>query len=105
MGVADAAEWLKSVEQALLVTDLGRDLTAARNLQKKHAQLAADYAAHQVILQALKRYGAFVADNGVGFMITGAPDPRWSDSDLHNLQQITASDFEVVRMGSVTPWP
>jgi hypothetical protein len=60
---------------------------------------------NQVILQALKRYGAFVADNGVGFMITGAPDPRWSDSDLHNLQQITASDFEVVRMGSVTPWP
>ncbi len=52
---------------------------------------------NQVILRALQRYGAFVADNGVGFMISGAPDPRWSDSDLHNLQQIRASDFEVVR--------
>jgi hypothetical protein len=57
---------------------------------------------NQVILRALQRYGAFVADNGVGFMISGAPDPRWSDGDLHNLQQITASDFEVVRMGAVT---
>lgn len=56
---------------------------------------------NQVILRALQRYGAFVADNGVGFMISGAPDPRWSDGDLHNLQQITASDFEVVRMGAV----
>jgi hypothetical protein len=53
---------------------------------------------NQVILRALQRYGAFVADNGAGFMISGAPDPRWSDSDLHNLQQITASDFEVVKM-------
>jgi hypothetical protein len=35
-------------------------------------------------------------------MISGAPAPRWSDGDLHNLQQITASDFEVVRMGAVT---
>ena len=57
---------------------------------------------NRAILRALQRYGAFVADNGIGFMISGAPDPRWSDGDLHDLQQIRASDFEVVRMGTVT---
>jgi hypothetical protein len=69
---------------------------------KKSVDISRFSASNQVILRALQRYGAFVADNGVGFMISGAPDPRWSDSDLHNLQQITASDFEVVRMGAVT---
>ena len=69
---------------------------------KKSVDISRFSASNQVILRALQRYGAFVADNGTGFMISGAPDPRWSDSDLHNLQQITASDFEVVRMGTVT---
>ncbi|HEY9427013.1 MAG TPA: ricin-type beta-trefoil lectin domain protein [Gemmatimonadaceae bacterium] len=69
---------------------------------KKSVDISRFSASNQVILRALQRYGAFVADNGAGFMISGAPDPRWSDSDLHNLQQITASDFEVVRMGAAT---
>ncbi len=69
---------------------------------KKSVDISRFSASNQAILRALQRYGAFVADNGVGFMISGAPDPRWSDGDLHDLQQITASDFEVVRMGAVT---
>jgi hypothetical protein len=69
---------------------------------KKSVDISRFSASNQAILRALQRYGAFVADNGVGFMISGAPDPRWSDGDLHNLQQITASDFEVVKMGAVT---
>ena len=69
---------------------------------KKSVDISRFSASNQVILRALQHYGAFVADNGIGFMISGAPDPRWSDSDLHNLQQIRASDFEVVRMGAVT---
>jgi hypothetical protein len=68
---------------------------------KANVDISRFSASNQVILRALQLYGAFVADNGIGFMISGAPDPRWSDSDLHNLQQITASDFEVVRMGTV----
>jgi hypothetical protein len=55
----------------------------------------------QVILQALKRYGMFVADNGSAFFLSGAPDPRWDDSDLHNLTNLHGSDFEVVQMGTV----
>ena len=50
----------------------------------------------QVILQALKTYGMMVADNGSNWYVSGAPDPRWSDDDLHELAQVKGSDFEVV---------
>jgi hypothetical protein len=55
----------------------------------------------QVILHALQQYGMFVADNGSAFFVSGAPDPRWNDSDLHNMTQLHGSDFEVVQMGTV----
>lgn len=53
-------------------------------------------AANQVILTALKKYGMFVADNGSAWFITGAPDPRWNDADLHLLNQIVGDDLEAV---------
>jgi hypothetical protein len=56
---------------------------------------------NQVILAALKRYGMIMADNGSSMFITGAPDDRWNDDDLHNLGQIQASAFEVVQMNPV----
>jgi hypothetical protein len=56
----------------------------------------------QVILTALKTYGMFVADNGSNWYISGAPDPRWSDDELHTLGQVKGSDFEVVQMGQIT---
>jgi hypothetical protein len=52
--------------------------------------------ANQVILTALKRYGMLLADNGSAWYITGAPDSRWNDSDLHLINQITGSNFDVV---------
>ncbi len=52
----------------------------------------------RVILTALKKYGMFVADNGTGFLICGAPDPRWNDANIDKLKQIRGSDFEVVKM-------
>jgi hypothetical protein len=57
-------------------------------------------AANQVILQALKKYGMMIADNGSAWYLSGAPDSRWSDDDLHNLSKLGGSDFEVV---DVTP--
>src|ERR1051326_6974049 len=33
--------------------------------------------------------------------ITGAPDDRWDDDDLHKLGQVPASAFEVVQMNPV----
>ena len=57
--------------------------------------------AMQVILRAMKQYGMMVADNGSNWYISGAPDPRWNDSDLHTLGAIKGSDFEVVQMGTI----
>jgi hypothetical protein len=50
----------------------------------------------RVILRALKRYGMILADNGSAYYVSGAPDPRWNDDELHDLHGITGSMFEVV---------
>jgi len=55
-------------------------------------------AANQVILNAMKKYGLILADNGSSMYISGAPDDRWNNDDLHNLGQVHASDFEVVQI-------
>jgi len=51
----------------------------------------------RAVLETLKRYGMILADNGSNWYISGAPDPRWSNDDLHSLGQVHGSDFEVVR--------
>ena len=51
---------------------------------------------NQVILTALKKYGMFLADNGGAMFISGAPDKRWDDGDLHDLSRVHAEDFEAV---------
>jgi hypothetical protein len=51
----------------------------------------------RIVLVALKRYGMLVADNGTSWYITGAPDPRWSNDQLHTLGRVKGSDFEVVQ--------
>ena len=51
----------------------------------------------RAVLETLKRYGMILADNGSTWYITGAPDPRWSNDDLHTLGRVHGSDFEVVR--------
>ena len=56
----------------------------------------------QVILRAMKKYGMILADNGSGWYVTGAPDPRWSDDRLGALKQVPSSAFEVIKMGTVT---
>jgi hypothetical protein len=43
-----------------------------------------------------------VADNGSPWYITGAPDRRWDDDDLHELGRVPGSAFEVVRSGPLT---
>ncbi|MEP6997900.1 MAG: hypothetical protein ABI900_09630 [Betaproteobacteria bacterium] len=50
----------------------------------------------QVILRALKKYGMFLADNGSSWFLSGAPDPRWDDNELHQLGLLAGSDFEAV---------
>ncbi|MCG3131586.1 MAG: hypothetical protein FLDDKLPJ_02390 [Phycisphaerae bacterium] len=55
----------------------------------------------QVILTALKKYGMIVADNGSNWYISGAPDPRWDDDELHELGGVKGRDFEVVDTGPI----
>jgi hypothetical protein len=50
----------------------------------------------KIVATALKRYGMIVADNGSNWFISGAPDPRWDNDDLHELGRLKGSDFEVV---------
>ena len=57
--------------------------------------------ANQVILQAMKIYGMIVADNGSSWYISGAPDSRWNDSDLHNLGSLHGADFEAIDESSL----
>jgi hypothetical protein len=59
-------------------------------------------ASAQVILQALKNYGMFLADNGGNWFLSGAPDPRWKDEDLATLKRIQGQDLEVIRIGNIT---
>ena len=50
----------------------------------------------QVILQAMQTYGIMLADNGSNWFVSGAPDARWNDDDLHTLSRLKGSDFEAV---------
>ncbi|RXH55946.1 hypothetical protein [Granulicella sibirica] len=54
----------------------------------------------KVILTALKTYGMIVADNGSNLYLSGTPDSRWNNDDLHELGTVPASAFEVVTMGT-----
>ncbi len=52
---------------------------------------------NQIILKAMKKYGLMLADIGSNMYISGAPDSRWNNDDLHNLGNIAASNFEVIK--------
>ncbi len=54
----------------------------------------------QVICEALRIYGMFVADNGSNWYLSGAPDERWDDDALGDLKSIPGSAFEVVDTGA-----
>lgn len=54
-----------------------------------------------VVLTALKKYGMFVADNGSDWFISGAEDTRWNDDDLDQLKTVSASNFEVIKVGKL----
>jgi hypothetical protein len=56
-----------------------------------------------VILQALKKYGMIVADQGGAWYITGASDPRWNDDDLNQLKTVPGSAFEALETGPIIP--
>lgn len=56
---------------------------------------------NQIILNAMKKYGLILADNGSNMFFQGTTDARWNDDDLHKLTKIPSSAFDVVQMGTV----
>jgi hypothetical protein len=57
----------------------------------------------RIVLTALKRYGMMVADNGSNWYISGAPNAKWNNDDLHSLGRVKGSDFEVVEPSAIHP--
>jgi hypothetical protein len=51
------------------------------------------------VARAMKTYGLIVADNGSDWFISGTPDSRWDDDQLHALDVLSGGDFEVVDTG------
>ena len=50
----------------------------------------------RVIAEALKRYGAIVADNGSAWYFSGTQDNRWSNDALNALKTLRGDAFEAV---------
>ena len=50
----------------------------------------------QVILRAMKKYGIILADNGSAWYISGAPDERWNNDNLHTIGALLGSSFEAI---------
>lgn len=90
-----ASHWASSI------TDPNSPPMGMRLRLKASFDISKYSATNQVILRALKQYGLILADNGSAVYISGAPDPRWNNDDLHQLGQIHASDFEVVQMSAI----
>ena len=58
----------------------------------------------QIILQAMKTYGIVNADNGSPWYVSGAPDENWDNDMLHELDDLTGSNFEAVDTADLMPW-
>ena len=59
----------------------------------------------RVVAEALKRYGAILADNGSSWFFTGTEDSRWNNNALNALKTLKGSDFEAVDAGRLMADP
>jgi hypothetical protein len=59
----------------------------------------------QVILRAMQTYGIILADNGADWFVSGAPDERWDNDMLHQLDVLTGDDFEAVDVSGLMVSP
>lgn len=55
----------------------------------------------KAMAQAMKDYGLILADNGSDFFFQGTPSTAWNMSNALQIQQIAASNFEVLDMTPV----
>jgi hypothetical protein len=72
-------------------------------------RLKADYdisgftGSSRVILEALRKYGMILADNGSDWFISGETNTAWDDDDLNQLKDVPGSAFEVVESPNPPP--
>lgn len=88
--------------QAGASTDAGVPPMGQRFRLRSDVDISTFSPVNQVILQALKTYGMFLADNGSDWFLSGVPDDRWDNDDLREVQEfIHGSDFEAVDSSSL----
>jgi hypothetical protein len=56
----------------------------------------------RAILQALKTYGMYLADNGSSWYIQGEPSASWDNSTFDEVQSVTGDQFEAVDITAIT---
>lgn len=59
----------------------------------------------KAILQALQRYGMYLADNGSALYVQGEPSAAWSDAIWSEVQALRTADFEAVDLSSIAARP
>jgi len=82
-------------------TDVNTPPYGAKLRLKSTFDISVYHGQARVVLEALRRYGMIVADQGTSWYITGAADPRWDDDDLNQLKSVPGAAFEVVQLGPI----
>lgn len=59
----------------------------------------------QVIMEAMKKHGVIVTDNGSPWFLSGVPDERWDNDMLRQLRDIKGHDFEALDVSSLMVSP
>ena len=87
--------------QASSIVDTNYPPMGARFRLKASFNIATFSPQTQVVLRALQQYGMILADNGSAWYVSGAPDDRWDNNQLHELGQLHGTDFEAVDESSL----
>jgi hypothetical protein len=87
--------------QASNITDANYPPMGQRFRLKSSFNIATFSPQTQVVLRALQQYGMILADNGSAWYVSGAPDDRWDNNQLHEMGQLHGSDFEAVDESSL----
>ncbi|WP_327001352.1 hypothetical protein OHA72_40380 [Dactylosporangium sp. NBC_01737] len=77
-------------------TDAALPPMGARFRLKASVDISKFPAQARVVAQALKQYGAILADNGSPWFFSGTQDDKWNNGQLNALKGLTGKDFEAV---------
>ncbi len=90
-----------ATHQAGSTTDPNVPPMGARFRLKASYDITRFHGAARVVLECLRHYGMFVADNGSNWFLSGATDTGWNDADLDQMKSVPGSAFEGVSAGPV----